>query len=82
MTIKFSLEKLYHFSCGECNKWFSIGDWTPNADMTCPHCGVKQSVEPIEEKQEATVAGVPVTPMLNAMFGGGLISPNWWNIKN
>lgn len=38
-----SLERLYHFRCGSCNKWWSIGD----ADVTktvwyCAWCGEKQ----------------------------------------
>lgn len=36
--IYYSLEKLYHFLCSKCNKWWSIGDWLGNP-LTCPHCG-------------------------------------------
>jgi DNA-directed RNA polymerase subunit RPC12/RpoP len=43
--IRYCLEKLYHFSCDECGKWFSVGDWTRAKKMTCPHCGIEQGVE-------------------------------------
>ncbi|HXK38005.1 MAG TPA: hypothetical protein VJ579_02975 [Candidatus Paceibacterota bacterium] len=37
-----SIEKLHHFSCGACNKWWSIGD-APQAPRAwyCPWCGTK-----------------------------------------
>jgi len=43
---KSSLEKLYHFQCAKCKKWWSIGD----ADKTkkswfCPWCGIKQKIK-------------------------------------
>lgn len=37
-------ENLYHFLCGNCKKWFSIGDWEPVEQLYCPHCGKKQDV--------------------------------------
>lgn len=42
-----SLEKLYHFNCGKCKKWWSIGDWLPNSlhVLTCPHCKETLEVE-------------------------------------
>lgn len=56
MTITCSIEKLYHFICSECNKWFTIGDWAIKNSLICPHCGVESTVEikdidiPITEK--------------------------------
>lgn len=40
-THKYTVEKLYHFQCGECNKWWSIGDHQliQSILITCPHCG-------------------------------------------
>jgi hypothetical protein len=38
-----TVEKLQHFQCGFCNKWWSIGD--PDSrkqDWYCPWCGEKQ----------------------------------------
>lgn len=42
--MKVSLELLYHFQCGCCNKWWSIGDYGYHAgnQMTCPYCNVGQ----------------------------------------
>jgi len=35
----FSIEKLYHFRCYECDKWWSIADWEFSEKIVCPHCG-------------------------------------------
>lgn len=39
--ITYSIEKLYHFSCARCKKWWSIGDFDTKVVkvITCPHCG-------------------------------------------
>lgn len=37
---KISVEKLSHFQCGACNKWWSIGDATKRNKWFCPWCGV------------------------------------------
>ncbi len=37
--ILYSVETLTHFRCTVCNKWWTIGDWKPLHNMTCPHCG-------------------------------------------
>lgn len=40
--VEFSIEKLYHFSCRRCRKWWTIGDMQtlmPTTTVTCPHCG-------------------------------------------
>lgn len=44
MPHKLSIEKLYHFNCSQCAKWWSIGDWSVQKELTCPHCGFKDEV--------------------------------------
>lgn len=40
---KRSEEKLSHFSCGSCEKWWTIGDAPIDHDgWFCPWCGIKQ----------------------------------------
>ena len=35
-----SIERLSHFRCGHCNKWFSVGDApTDRTEWFCPWCG-------------------------------------------
>jgi hypothetical protein len=42
---KLSIEMLYHYSCGSCGKWWSIGDHpSPTLSVTCPLCGVQKDV--------------------------------------
>lgn len=40
--MKKSLERLYHFNCGLCEKWWSIGDAPEGALWYCPWCGIPQ----------------------------------------
>jgi DNA-directed RNA polymerase subunit RPC12/RpoP len=50
--IRYSIETLWHFGCGICGKWWSIGDHQmtkPSDGLTCPHCGVKQAVREAKE---------------------------------
>jgi DNA-directed RNA polymerase subunit RPC12/RpoP len=37
----YSVENLYHFRCGECDKWWTIGDFSLISKLViyCPHCG-------------------------------------------
>ena len=44
--IKFSVEELFHFNCGFCKRWWTVGDWEPVEVMACPHCGNRQCIEP------------------------------------
>ncbi|QQR82580.1 hypothetical protein IPJ70_00485 [Candidatus Campbellbacteria bacterium] len=41
-----SVERLSHFRCGACNKWWSIGD-APlgKKEWHCPWCGERQVME-------------------------------------
>jgi len=52
--ITYSVEKLYHFRCSECNKWWSIGDFSSNGLLMCPYCGHKDKpeLEKFTEKNE------------------------------
>ena len=35
------IEKLHHFICGECKKWWSIGDAPAKKNLWyCPWCGI------------------------------------------
>ncbi len=55
----YSIEVLYHFSCGKCQNWWSIGDFQSgkNNHLTCPHCGWVgelynlKDIEPIQQIQ-------------------------------
>ena len=64
MKHKFSKEILYHFNCGNCNKWWSIADhhllsnnvpkseqMVPNL-IICPHCGHKEEVIEVTDDNE------------------------------
>ncbi len=51
---KVSKEILYHFKCGECSKWWTIGDHHFSLDNTenwisCPHCGQRHKTIESEE---------------------------------
>jgi len=46
--ITYSIEKLYHFNCDRCSKWWTIGDWTKQP-IICPWCG-KVDMRPIKRK--------------------------------
>lgn len=45
--MKFSIERLIHFQCDSCSKWWSIGDAPIDykKEWYCPWCGIKQSIE-------------------------------------
>jgi len=42
-----SLEKMYHFRCGKCDRWWSIPDCPVKdfPEMFCPWCGLKQKFD-------------------------------------
>lgn len=47
MPGKYSVERLVHFQCESCRKWWSIGDADPEKrDWFCPWCGKRQGVKP------------------------------------
>ena len=51
-----SIEQMYHFRCGNCDKWWSIGDPPEQAGALkkkiwfCPWCGQKQGIEQDKNK--------------------------------
>lgn len=46
-----SLERLYHFRCGNCDGWWSVADKTPQEGRSvfCPHCGAANLVIVIDD---------------------------------
>ena len=40
----FSMEKIYHFVCGECKNWWSYANNWLGKEQFCPHCGVKKKL--------------------------------------
>jgi uncharacterized Zn ribbon protein len=39
---EFTMEKIYHFVCGECKNWWSHATdmiYRRGQNMSCPHCG-------------------------------------------
>ena len=60
MSHEYTVERLYHFTCGECQQWWSYASdhavssrkhhrYWPHKDvslheMTCPHCGTKSTI--------------------------------------
>lgn len=37
--MSFSIEKLVHFNCSNCAKWWCIGDADTHRGYFCPWCG-------------------------------------------
>lgn len=55
MTHHYTMETLYHFTCGECENWWSYAHETRKKDLTlpralselsCPHCCATMAVRP------------------------------------
>lgn len=43
-----STERLSHFNCGKCRKWWSASDIDENiVELYCPFCGLKSKYENI-----------------------------------
>lgn len=53
---KVAIESLYHFNCGICKKWWTIGDAHLNTSNLwyCPWCGTKQLLEETPNSRIAT----------------------------
>jgi len=50
MKHKYTFERIYHFTCGDCQSWWSYassedGTIPEHYEMNCPHCGYKHYVE-------------------------------------
>ena len=41
--VKQSVERLVHFQCGDCDKWWTIGDAPERSLWYCPWCGEPNS---------------------------------------
>lgn len=55
MKHKYSVERLYHFQCGRCAAWWTIGDWhmvkpMTSDNITCPHCGTRADAKKIQDE--------------------------------
>ncbi|MCL4868859.1 MAG: hypothetical protein KJ063_07830 [Anaerolineae bacterium] len=49
MNGTFSEERLVHFRCGGCGRWWTIGDAPPKRrNWFCPWCGQEQTMLPPE----------------------------------
>ena len=48
MDHEYTIEKIYHFNCSECKNWWSYASDKElhTQTMTCPHCGVYESIRP------------------------------------
>lgn len=57
LTMKVSVEHLYHFNCDRCQKWWSIGDfpWGSQSSLWCPWCGHENELpeQPLTSKDFA-----------------------------
>jgi DNA-directed RNA polymerase subunit RPC12/RpoP len=49
MTIEFSIETLYHFRCTNCLRWWSVGDFQVQQQLTCPFCSMRSVLVQSEE---------------------------------
>jgi ribosomal protein L37AE/L43A len=45
------VEKLSHFRCLKCDKWWSIGDAPKKVIWYCPWCGLKQNFQNNEKNE-------------------------------
>lgn len=51
---KMSVERLVHFHCGHCTRWWSIGDAPARAAWFCPWCGQRNEAgQPPADEAEA-----------------------------
>ncbi len=46
MNHVYTVERLYHFLCGNCMRWWSIADFNivKQDSVYCPHCGVSAEI--------------------------------------
>jgi len=51
----YSKEVLYHFNCGNCDKWWTIADHhllVKENKITCPHCEYKDFTKEIKPNEK------------------------------
>lgn len=46
----YSIERLAHYLCGACKRWWSIGDGPEAGPLRCPWCGAEGQVQRIDEQ--------------------------------
>lgn len=61
--MKYSIERLVHFQCDECHKWWSVGDPEEGKEeWWCPWCGYRSvtlmRVPPVESPQNEMVTHI------------------------
>jgi len=53
MKHKQSTEELYHFRCGKCKKWWTIGDAPKEKKKWfCPWCGTEEGIRAEGSRKE------------------------------
>ena len=53
--LKLNKETLWHFTCDHCHLWWSFAssdNYVPKRQIFCPHCGVKNEIEPFETTED------------------------------
>ena len=53
--MKLNKETLWHFTCDHCHLWWSFAssdNYVPKRQIFCPHCGVKNEIEPFETTED------------------------------
>lgn len=56
VTHTLCVEVLHHFQCGDCNQWWTIGDYRPSREreqLCCPKCGTRARYEEVAKVKEA-----------------------------
>jgi hypothetical protein len=52
MSHKSSIENIFHFTCDECKRWWSVAlsdmNKYPDRIAYCPHCGCTEVVEKLK----------------------------------
>ncbi len=53
MNHRLSKEILYHFNCGDCDKWWTISDHhlLSKNTITCPHCRAEKEFKEIKNEK-------------------------------
>jgi phage FluMu protein Com len=70
--VKVSLEKLYHYNCDNCDRWWTVADIVPLLGklVNCPHCGILNTIEqvtehPVTEQAKQVNLGFPYTKRMD-----------------
>lgn len=49
----YSIERLHHFNCSHCSKWWAIGDYETTHTLTCPYCATTSELKELESTLNA-----------------------------